>query len=394
MHSSLLLPLAGLLSFACAAPKAAFSLDQVHVGKKFKNGPLEVAKTHLKYGKAVPDGVLAAATTVQSGSATASPQAYNEDYLVAVQIGTPAQTITMDFDTGSSDFWVFSNYTPSSQRSGHAYYSPGSSSSAVFQSGKTWDVQYGDGSSSSGVVWADTVVIGGVTATSQAVECATGVSSEFVSNTQNDGLVGLAFDVYNTCTPGACATFMENVVSTLPSPLFASYLKNGVAGAYDFGYINSNHYTGSITYTPVTSKGYWEFSTTGYAIGTAAEVNTGYTAIVDTGTSLIYLPAALVKAYYAKVSGSSNSATYGGYVYPCSSTLPSLTIYISGVAFTVPGSRLTYAPESSRTCFGALQSSASIGINILGDAFINNFYIIFDYVSESAPSQIGFATQK
>ena len=107
MHSSFVLALAGLTSGVLAAPAASkagsFSLQQVSVGKSLKNGPLEVAKAHMKYGKPVPDHIIAAATSVQSGSATASPQAYNEDYLVAVSIGTPAQVLTMDFDTGSSD---------------------------------------------------------------------------------------------------------------------------------------------------------------------------------------------------------------------------------------------------------------------------------------------------
>lgn len=192
---------------------------------------------------------------------------------------------------------------------------------------------------------------------------------------------------------------MDNVVSSLPSPLFAAYLKRGTPGAYDFGYLNSSHYSGSITYTNVIDKssyGYWTIAPAGYAIGSGSEVTSTSLnpSIVDTGTSLIYLPAAVVKAYYAKVSGSSNSATYGGYVYACSTTLPSLTIYIGSTPFTVPGSSMNYGPVTSSTCFGALQSSASLGINILGDAFINNFYVVFDFVSESATSQVGFAKQK
>jgi hypothetical protein len=42
--------------------------------------------------------------------------------------------------------------------------------------GESWAIAYGDGSKAAGTVWADKVTIGGVTATTQAVEVATIVS--------------------------------------------------------------------------------------------------------------------------------------------------------------------------------------------------------------------------
>lgn len=37
---------------------------------------------------------------------TADDQQNDSEYLCEVQIGTPAQTVSLDFDTGSSDLWV------------------------------------------------------------------------------------------------------------------------------------------------------------------------------------------------------------------------------------------------------------------------------------------------
>lgn len=71
------------------------------------------------------------------------------------------------------------------------------SSSAKKLSDESWSISYGDGSSASGIVYSDTVTIGGTTVTGQAVEAATTASSQFTSGVE-DGLLGLAFDSINT----------------------------------------------------------------------------------------------------------------------------------------------------------------------------------------------------
>ena len=57
---------------------------------------------------------------------------------------------------------------PSSDTSGQTEYNP--SQSGTKKTGFSWNISYGDGSGASGDVYADTVEIGGVTATQQAVE--------------------------------------------------------------------------------------------------------------------------------------------------------------------------------------------------------------------------------
>src|ERR1700716_1656115 len=99
--------------------------------------------------------------------------------------------------------WVFSSETPSSESKGHNIYQP--SSSAKLLSGETWNISYGDGSGASGNVYSDTVIVGGVTASGQAVEAAEQVSSQFQQDTNNDGLLGLAFSSINT---GECFVFV------------------------------------------------------------------------------------------------------------------------------------------------------------------------------------------
>lgn len=286
---------------------------------------------------------------------------------------------------------MFSTETPASQSSGHPRYNPATSGKKI--SGATWDISYQDGSGASGDVYADKVVVGPVTATSQAVEAATQVSASFTQDTDNDGLLGLAFSSINTVQPQQQKTFFDTVKSSLNQKLFAVDLKKGQAGSYDFGFIDTAKYTGAITYVPVNSgQGFWQFSAGGYSVGSATTTTGSIgTAIADTGTTLLLIPNAAVKAYYAKVSGASYSSSEGGYVFPCSATLPNFNVAIGGKTFVIPGSYINFAPTSGSTCYGGIQSNDGIGMSIFGDIFLKSVYAIFDQ-TQSTP-RLGFAAQ-
>lgn len=165
------------------------------------------------------------------------------------------------------------------------------------------------------------------------------------------------------------------------------------AGTYNFGFIDDSAYTGDITYTNVdTSQGFWEFTSTGYSVGSGSFSSTSIDGIADTGTTLLYLPASVVKAYYAQISGSSNSASAGGYVFPCSATLPSFTFGVGSARITIPGDYMDFGQISSgsSSCFGGIQSSADIGINIFGDVALKAAFVVFE---NSGSPRLGWASK-
>lgn len=213
-----------------------YTFKQIPNPKYNFNGALSIYKTYLKFGAPIPDYLQAAVANLtragvnkrSSGSASASPiDTFDDAYVTPVSIGTPAQVLNLDFDTGSSDLWVFSNELPASEVNGQNIYNPGSSSSASAMSGYSWSIGYGDGSSSSGNVYKDKVTIGGLTVAQQAVEVAQQVSSSFSDDSSIDGLLGLGFDSLNTISPTAQPTWFDNVKSSLDSPVFAADLKHG-----------------------------------------------------------------------------------------------------------------------------------------------------------------------
>lgn len=388
MHFSTLAAAAAFLAVGSAAPTATserFVAPQVPKNVGYKTHPaVLMAKTYQKYGKEVPSNIERAAAA-STGTVAANPTEYDSEYLEVVTVA--GTNLNLDFDTGSSDLWVFSSLLPASERSGHNIYTV---NSAHKISGRTWDISYGDGSGAQGTVYSETVTIGGVSVTSQAVEAATSISSEFVSD-ESDGLVGLAFPSINTCSPTLCPTFFQNAKAQLASPVFTADLKKGAVGSYEFGFIDSTKYTGAITYTSVnTANGFWEFTSSGYAVGSAAFTTSSADSIMDTGTTLLYAPTAWVKAYYAKVSGATNSASAGGYIFPCSATLPSLTVGIGSGRFVIPGSYMNYAPYSGSQCFGGLQVNTGIGFSIFGDIFIKSQFVIFN---QGSTPQLGVAAK-
>lgn len=154
-----------------------------------------------------------------------------------------------------------------------------------------------------------------------------------------------------------------------------------LAGKYNFGYIDNNAYTGSITYVNVdNSQGFWGFTSSGYQVGSGSFSSSSIQGIADTGTTLLYLPSSVVKAYYGKISGSQNSNSAGGYVYPCSATPPDFTFGVGSARITVPGEFMNFGQISSGSskCFGGLQSSSSIGVNIFGDVALKSAFVVFN----------------
>ncbi|KAI1343158.1 secreted aspartic proteinase precursor [Xylariaceae sp. FL0016] len=399
------------VSLAFSAPVAdpksqGFTVHQVRNENHVRNGAQALAKTYRKYGVPVPPYLAAAAKVSVSikravngtgshgshGSAVANPEPFDSEYLTPVNIGTPAQTLHLDFDTGSADLWVYSTELSSSEQGGHSVYNPSKSRTSKQLSDHTWDISYGDGSGASGNVYTDIVNIGGVSFRRQAVEAANKVSDQFKQDENNDGLVGLGFSNINTVSPESQKTFFDNVKGSLGSPIFAADLKHNTPGSYDFGFINSSKHTGSIAYTPVNSaKGYWQFTAANYAVGHTS-YNSTVTGIADTGTTLLLLPDNIVKIYYSKVSGAQMSKSAGGWVFPCSASLPTFTFTVGTKDITIPADYLNFSPAASgpSACFGGLQSSSDIGINIFGDMALKAAYVVFD--GGSTP-KLGFASK-
>ncbi|KAK0633063.1 aspartic peptidase domain-containing protein [Immersiella caudata] len=378
-------------------------------------GPRALGRVYQKYGVEMSSGLLSTLesiaekmnlkthfsrrdgnnTNTEAGKAevAAHPELFDIEYLAPVQIGTPQQTLNLNFDTGSSDLWVFSSETPKAQQNGHKIYDINASTTAVKVEGATWSIRYGDGSSSSGNVYQDTVSVGGLEVKNQAVESATRVSGSFTEDAASSGLLGLGFDHINQVKPDKQKTFFSNTMSSLAMPLFSANLKKGEAGNYNFGFIDSTEFHGDLHFVDINSTGgFWQFETDSFTVGNVT-LDSHHEAIADTGTTLLMVPQNITDAYYDQVPGAVDNWNVGGYIFPCNATLPDLTLHIGTYKAVIGGQYMNYAPVDSRSfdnatvCFGGVQSSYGFPFAIYGDIFFKAQFTVF----HAGDMKLGFA---
>ena len=254
------------------------------------------------------------------------------------------------------------------QTTGHRFYDPSKSQSSKRLAGQTWRIQYGDGTTASGNGYTDTVSLGnGVAVQTQAIGLATTASDQFITDQNNDGIMGFGASSMNEMKPTPQKTFWDNVKAGLDQPIFSVDLRRGAPGSFFFGGIDTGKYSGPMYYTRVdkaAAKGLWQFTATGYGVGSGKLNTDSFDAIVDTGSSTTYLPDDAVTAYYAGIDGAHFAEEVAGWIFPCSASLPDLAIGVEGHAMVSPGRYMNYAPlqeGSSGTFLSSFRPSALLG---------------------------------
>ncbi|KAL4737930.1 putative aspartic endopeptidase [Aspergillus similis] len=352
-------------------------------------------------GKARVQHVLSKKTadTDQPGEVNADDVQNDSMYLAPISIGTPAQTLNLDFDTGSADLWVWSTKLPSATTAQHKsgkIFDPSKSSTFKEQSGSTWKISYGDGSSASGTVGTDTISLGGLKVNNQAIELADTLSAQFQQGT-GDGLLGLAFSNINTVQPKAVSTPVENMIAQDDIPksaeLFTANLGSwrdaeeadkGVS-FYTFGFIDQDTVAASgeeIYYTPIDkSQGFWLFDSASATVNGKTIARSGNKAIADTGTTLALVDDETCKAIYDAIPGAQYDEDSQGYIYPSNTSedqLPVVSFAVGDKQFIVQKEDLGFAEAKEGYVYGGIQSRGSMTMDILGDTFLKGIYAIFD----------------
>lgn len=357
-------------------------------------------------------------------------------YSVELEIGTPSQNVTVLLDTGSSDLWVSGPENPycrpvsdtqddfnplswitrstivsgsatatASGSSGIAtmdcseYGVFNSSRSSTFRSNNTgFQISYGDQTFASGTWGTDTLNLGDANVTG---------FSFAVANRSNStvGVFGIGLPGLESTYTGATASSDNSYqYQNFPMKLKAQGTINHVAyslflnepdahsGSILFGAVDHSRYSGQL-YTipllnPYQSRGVQnpiEFDVTVQGVGisqsgsTKTITTTKFPALLDSGTTLTYMPYQLTELIAARI-GARYSSSLGFYVMPCPSQNDNTQLLYDFGGFQISANLSNYilgSSGSSDVCYlGIIPLSDSSAI--FGDNFLINAYVVYD----------------
>lgn len=247
-------------------------------------------------------------------------------YYGDVSIGTPAQTFTVIFDTGSSNLWVPSTECPLLSVACQLHKKYNAKKSSTYQKNSTdFSIKYGSGGVSGH--WSqDTVSVGGLSATGVTFGEATKMSGVSFLASKFDGILGMAFSAISVdhITPVFQVLMQEGKVSDGSFAFFLTDKAGEEGSALVLGGVDPQFASTPFKYYPVSLEAWWVIDVPQVTLG-----NKTYqlkNAIVDTGTSVLVGPkklvAEMVKTLPNKGAQAVDCATISKY--------PNLTFTIGG----------------------------------------------------------------
>jgi len=270
--------------------------------------------------------------------------------------------------------------------------------------GGSVSVSYGSGEFS-GNEYTDTVSFGGLTVTKQSIGAATSASGfQGVDGIIGFGPVDLTEDTVSNAN--TVPTFTDNLYSqgSISTEVLGVSFRpesgsdtDDTNGELTIGGTDSSKYSGTLTYFSKLTSGdasaYWGISIASFTYGSTT-LSSGASGIVDTGTTLIYIPTSAYNKFLSAAGGTtdSNSGLAEFSKAPTSNfgiKFGSTTYTLTPSQYLVPTAQYSYYGLTSGKYYAWINDGGSSGVNtIIGQKFLENYYAVFDTTN----SRIGFAT--
>lgn len=252
-----------------------------------------------------------------------------------------------------------------------------------------------DGSGASGDYVSDTVTIG--SATLKSLQFGVGYKSS-----SPEGILGIGYKINEVQVGRAGKQPYNNMPAQMvadgliASNAYSLWLNDldASTGSILFGGVDTDQFKGTLATLPVQSEGgeFAEFliTLTGVSLGgTVIAKGQAQAVLLDSGSSLTYLPDPITEAIYEQVSAQYDSQEGAAYV-PCSlaSNKTTLDFTFSSPTISVPmdelvidilstnGRPLTFSDGTKACLFGIAPAGSST--SVLGDTFIRSAYLVYD----------------
>lgn len=353
-------------------------------------------------------------------------------YFIDAVIGTPGQHVSMVLDTGSSDAWVVSaraDLCRSSQLQQHyqetcyGTYNPTQSSSYKMLSQDSFDILYLDGGGAAGDFITDDFTIAGTTIKSLQIGYAKKTS-------RGSGILGIGF---NSSVSGGQP--YPNIIDQLQNQgkiatkAYSLYLndRRTDTGSILFGGIDKGKFIGPLSVLPMLKENTTSIprsfevdlgsvmveSSNGTATVNAPRSSKPFPAVLDSGSTLSYLPEAMAKKIFKKLGAITDDVGTELTLVDCDhlTSDPNLTLSFTfannAAKIVVPVWEMVLdllagyediIPKEipfKKACVLGIQSTAgfedngvkNIDFALLGETFLRSAYVVYDLTHH----QIGMA---
>ena len=322
-------------------------------------------------------------------------------------MGTPLQTIDVQLDTGSSDFWLVSNSDLIDTPWGKFDKDASTSQEPVFTKEsvgsdkpvqQSFRVDYIDGNGVIGLAYKDSVVIGG--------HSVPGVQFGLASKSQGGfGILGLGFAEAQSAVrfnrgpsyPSLLQTLVNQ--KTIRAKAFSLWLgdENGSTGSILFGGVDTAKFEGDLTTLSLQASDDYKVHADAISFRKSSSVLKSFSGavLIDSGHTFSYLPDDLVdliwKETKAQLYSPDPSAPRLYNVVPfvdCdSSSSMTLDFNFGTTKIQVPISKFTYAnanpPPNGPQCLLAILPQIRLykkgrGQPVLGGKFLEIAYVVHD----------------
>ncbi|KAI8924715.1 aspartic peptidase domain-containing protein, partial [Entophlyctis helioformis] len=310
-----------------------------------------------------------------------------------LQIGTPPQNFLVQFDTGSSVFWLRSTECPTTGTCvGLPQYSSDKSTSFSESTGMLKTVKYGDGTTVECRVRSETIVLAGLQVQNQSFCASTSIRAS--RNWPSvDGIIGFpppsineTTDVFSnlrrSLTTSQLSFWFNRTVSTLATRSAVSRR----AGIVTFGGENPALRTSDLMWVPLLPDAqHWtilftDISVNDNRIVSRVPSSPDAHAIIDTGTTLVLLPSTWFDPLNA-VLQSADTDNSGTYTIDCNRArrLDPLTFHLGPpgtAALTLTWDQQIIVVDSK--CVSIFARNDGIGSPVFGASLLRQFYTVFD----------------